>query len=69
LVNGVASSSSTGLSPAITRRLPRLSNRVELKDQGIAKLLKDLAQIIVGRCVVTTRIELPDLKRSKVGGR
>jgi class 3 adenylate cyclase/tetratricopeptide (TPR) repeat protein len=34
----------------------------ELKDQGVAKLLKDLATSSQGLCVVTTRIGLPDLK-------
>ena len=33
----------------------------ELKDQGVAKLLKDLAAANQGLCIVTTRIGLPDL--------
>lgn len=33
----------------------------ELKDQGIAKLLKDLATDNQGLCIVTTRYSLPDL--------
>ena len=39
----------------------------ELKDQGIAKLLKDLASTNFGLCIVTTRIELPDLNAFKGG--
>ena len=39
----------------------------ELKDQGIAKLLKDLASSSHGLCIVTTRIELPDLQAFKGG--
>ena len=34
----------------------------ELKDQGIAALLKGLAATSHGLCVVTTRYSLPDLK-------
>lgn len=34
----------------------------ELKDQGVAKLLKDLACGSQGLCIVTTRIEVPDLQ-------
>jgi tetratricopeptide (TPR) repeat protein len=34
----------------------------ELKDQGIAALLKGLATVSHGLCVVTTRYSLPDLK-------
>jgi len=40
----------------------------ELKDQGIAKLLKDLASNNAGLCIVTTRIEVPDLNAFKGGG-
>ncbi|MBI2928824.1 MAG: tetratricopeptide repeat protein [Verrucomicrobia bacterium] len=39
----------------------------QLKDQGIAKLLKDLATTNHGLCIVTSRIELPDLKAFKGG--
>ena len=39
----------------------------ELKDQGIAKLLKDLAASSHALCIVTTRIELPDLQAFKGG--
>jgi class 3 adenylate cyclase len=39
----------------------------ELKDQGIAKLLKDLASTNSGLCIVTTRIEVPDLNAFKGG--
>jgi tetratricopeptide (TPR) repeat protein len=39
----------------------------ELKDQGIAKLLKDLASTNFGLCIVTTRIEIPDLNAFKSG--
>lgn len=39
----------------------------ELKDQGVAKLLKDLASTNRGLCIVTTRIELPDLQAFKGG--
>jgi tetratricopeptide (TPR) repeat protein len=39
----------------------------ELKDQGIAKLLKDLASTNFGLCIVTTRIEMPDLNAFKGG--
>jgi tetratricopeptide (TPR) repeat protein len=39
----------------------------ELKDQGIAKLLKDLATTNLGLCIVTTRIEMPDLNAFKGG--
>jgi len=39
----------------------------ELKDQGIAKLLKDLASNNLGLCIVTTRIEVPDLSAFKGG--
>ncbi|MBC8032439.1 MAG: hypothetical protein H7Z16_20310 [Pyrinomonadaceae bacterium] len=39
----------------------------ELKDQGVAKLLKDLASTNVGLCIVTTRIEVPDLNAFKGG--
>ncbi|MFZ4509191.1 MAG: hypothetical protein ACOYON_16005 [Fimbriimonas sp.] len=39
----------------------------ELKDPGIAKLLKDLASSSEGLCVVTTRIEIPDLRPFKGG--
>ena len=39
----------------------------ELKDQGIAKLLKDLASTNLGLCIVTTRIEVPDLNAFKGG--
>jgi tetratricopeptide (TPR) repeat protein len=39
----------------------------ELKDQGIAKLLKDLASTNSGLCIVTTRIEMPDLNAFKGG--
>jgi tetratricopeptide (TPR) repeat protein len=38
-----------------------------LKDQGIAKLLKDLASTNFGLCIVTTRIEVPDLNAFKGG--
>lgn len=41
---------------------PAGSMRGELKDQGIAVLLKNLAQNSQGLCVVTTRYSLPDLK-------
>jgi hypothetical protein len=34
----------------------------KLKDEGVAKLLKDLAAESRGLCVVTTRCSLPDLK-------
>jgi hypothetical protein len=34
----------------------------ELKDQGVAKLLKDLATNSHGLCIVTTRYSLPDLR-------
>jgi hypothetical protein len=34
----------------------------KLKDEGIAKLLKDLAAASQGLCIVTTRYSLPDLK-------
>lgn len=34
----------------------------ELKDQGISALLKGLAQISYGLCVITTRYSLPDLR-------
>ncbi len=39
----------------------------ELKDQGVAKLLKDLASGGHGLCIVTTRIEVPDLQVFKGG--
>lgn len=39
----------------------------ELKDQGVAKLLKDLASTNFGLCIVTTRIEIPDLNAFKGG--
>jgi tetratricopeptide (TPR) repeat protein len=39
----------------------------ELKDQGIAKLLKDLATASQGLCIVTTRVEIPDLQLFKGG--
>jgi SEFIR domain len=39
----------------------------ELKDQGIAKLLKDLATASRGLCIVTTRVEIPDLQAFKAG--
>jgi tetratricopeptide (TPR) repeat protein len=39
----------------------------ELKDEGIAKLLKALASSSLGLCLVTTRIELPDLNAFKGG--
>jgi hypothetical protein len=39
----------------------------ELKDQGVAKLLKDLASSSHGLCIVTTRIEVPDLQVFKGG--
>jgi hypothetical protein len=39
----------------------------ELKDQGVAKLLKDLASSNFGLCIVTTRIEMPDLNAFKGG--
>jgi hypothetical protein len=39
----------------------------ELKDQGVAKLLKDLASNNFGLCIVTTRIEVPDLNAFKGG--
>ncbi|PTQ77600.1 SEFIR domain-containing protein [Nitrosomonas oligotropha] len=41
---------------------PAGSMRGELKDQGIAVLLKNLAQNSQGLCVATTRYSLPDLK-------
>ncbi|MBX9916046.1 MAG: TIR domain-containing protein [Nitrosomonas sp.] len=41
---------------------PAGSMRSELKDQGIAVLLKSLAQNSQGLCVATTRYSLPDLK-------
>ena len=45
----------------------------ELKDQGIAALLKGLAATSHGLCVVTTRYSLPDLQRvladHRAGGR
>jgi len=34
----------------------------ELKDQGVAVLLKGLAQDSHGRCVVTSRYSVPDLR-------
>ena len=37
----------------------------QLKDEGVAKLLKDLAATSQGLCIVTTRIGLPDLKAFK----
>jgi hypothetical protein len=37
----------------------------ELKDQAIAKLLKDLATSNSGLCIVTTRVEIPISKRLK----
>lgn len=37
----------------------------ELKDQGVAKLLKDLASTSLGLCIVTTRIEYQTSTRSK----
>jgi tetratricopeptide (TPR) repeat protein len=37
----------------------------ELNDQGITKLLKDLASANQGLCIVTTRIEVPDLQAFK----
>jgi tetratricopeptide (TPR) repeat protein len=39
----------------------------ELKDQAIAKLLKDLAATNRGLCIVTTRVEIPDLQAFKGG--
>jgi hypothetical protein len=39
----------------------------ELKDQGIAKLLKDLATANKGLCILTTRIEVPELQAFKGG--
>jgi len=39
----------------------------ELKDQGVAKLLKDLATFNQGLCIVTTRVEIPDLQAFKGG--
>src|SRR5207237_321801 len=36
-----------------------------LKDEGIAKLLKDLATVSRGLCIVTTRYSLPDVKAFK----
>jgi len=39
----------------------------ELKDQGVAKLLRDLASNSRGLCIVTTRIEVPDLQVFKGG--
>jgi len=39
----------------------------ELKDQGVTKLLKDLATASQGLCIVTTRVELPDLQLFKGG--
>jgi hypothetical protein len=39
----------------------------ELKDQAIAKLLKDLATTNHGLCIVTTRVEISDLQAFKGG--
>ena len=39
----------------------------ELKDQGVAKLLKDLATASQGLCIVTTRVAMPDLQLFRGG--